>query len=208
MQLMMIKEARDFLKSQRKIGRKVELSGVDEDWVRKEKGKRKRKMKETEIFEREKESHKNRIAKDKYELSSSSSSQLDQSPFRSPVKKSCRGSKAVVINAEVAVALDRSQMSNRRAMAVLAPVASGVGSNVEELSLSASTIHRHRRIHSDAKAAEIKESFSPTVSLTVHWDVKLMPALTNGKVVDRLPILVSGWRSLQAACCPGHRWKS
>ena len=148
MQLKKIKEDRDFFKSQRKIGREGELSGVDKDWVRKGKMKRKRKMKETERFEREMESHKDRIAKDKYELSSSSSSQLDQSPFRSPVKKSCRGSKVVVINAEVAEALDRSQMNNRGAMAVLAPFASGVGSNVEELSLSASTIHRHRRIHS------------------------------------------------------------
>ena len=54
MQLMMIKEDRDFLNFQRKIGRGGELSGVDEDWVRKEKRKRKRKMKETERFEREK----------------------------------------------------------------------------------------------------------------------------------------------------------
>ena len=167
------------------------MSGVNEDRVRKEKRKRKQKMKETERFEREKESHMDRIAEDKYESSSSSSSQLDQSPYRSPTKKSCRGSKAVVINAKVAAALDRSQMSNQGAMAMLVPFASGLGSNLEELSLSASTIHRHRRIQSEAKAAEIKESFSPTVPLTVHWDGKLMPALTNGEVVDRLPIPVS-----------------
>ena len=104
----------------------------------------------------------------------------------------CGGSKAIIINAEVAAALDRSQMSNRGVMAVLDPFASGLGSNVEELSLGSSTIHRHRRIHREAKAAEIKESFSPTVSLTVHWDGKLMPSLTNGAVVDRLSILVPG----------------
>ena len=73
-------------------------------------------------------------------------------------------------------------------MAVLVPFASGLWSGVEELSLSDSTIHRHRRIHREAKAAEIKESFSLTVPLTVHWDGKLMPSLTNGEVVDRLPI--------------------
>ena len=83
-------------------------------------------------------------------------------------------------------------MSNRGSMAALDPFVSGLGSNVENLSLSASTIHRHRRIHREAKAAEIKESFSPTVPPTVHWDEKLVPALTNREDVDLLPILVSG----------------
>ena len=145
----------------------------------------------TERIEREKESYKDKIEKDKYESSFSSSSQLDHSPCRSPAKKSYRSSKAVVINAEVAAALDRSQMSKRGAMAVLVPLSSGLGSNVEELSLSASAIHRHQRIHREAKAPEIKES-SPTVPLNVRWDGKLMPALTNREVVERLPILVSG----------------
>ena len=90
-------------------------------------------------------------------------------------------------------ALDRSQMSNRGAMAVLVHFASGLGSNMEELSrLSAGTIHRHRKIHRETKAVEIKESFSPTVPLTVDWDRKLMAALTNWKVVDRFFIFVSG----------------
>ena len=126
MQLMTIKEDRNFLKAQSEIARKRKMSGVDEDWVRKEKRKKKRKMKEKEKCEREKESHKDRIAEDKYESSSSSLSQLDESPSRSPVKKLCRGSKAVIINAEVAATLDRSQMSNQGAMEVLVPFASGL----------------------------------------------------------------------------------
>ena len=81
---------------------------------------------------------------------------------------------------------------SRGAMAVFVPFASGLWSGVEELSLSASTIHQHWRIHREAKATEMKESFSPTVPLTVHWDRKLMPSPTNGEVVDRLRILLSG----------------
>ena len=77
-------------------------------------------------------------------------------------------------------------------MAVLVAFVSCLGSNVEELGLSDSTIHRHWRIHREAKVAEIEESFSPTVPLTIHWGGKLMPSLTNGCVVDRFPILVSG----------------
>ena len=71
-------------------------------------------------------------------------------------------------------------MSSRGAMAVLVPFASGLGSNVEELSFSSSTIHRHWSIHRESKAAEIKESFYATAPLTVHCDGKLMPSLTNG----------------------------
>ena len=81
---------------------------------------------------------------------------------------------------------------SRGAMAVLIPFASSLLSSLEEHSPNASTIHRYRRIHREVKAAEIKESFSPTGPLTVRWDGKLMPSLTNGEVVDRLPILVSG----------------
>ncbi|XP_076064446.1 uncharacterized protein LOC143038792 [Oratosquilla oratoria] len=85
---------------------------------------------------------------------------------------------------------------------VLVPLASALGSNVEELSPSASTVHRHRSKHREERAAEIKESFSPTIPLTVHWDGKLMPALTNGEVLDRLPILVSGEGVLKLLAAP------
>jgi hypothetical protein len=202
MQLMTIKEDCDFLKAQRGHRREGKMLGVDKDWVGKEERKRKRKMIETKRLKLEKEAYKDRITTVQYESSSSSSSPLDQSPCTSPVKKSCRGRKAVVITSEVAAALDRSQISSRGAMSVLVPFASALGSNVEELSVSASTIHRHRSKHREEKAAEIKESFSPTVPLTVHWDGKLMPGLTNGEVVDRLPILVSGEGVLKLLAAP------
>ena len=38
-----------------------------------------------------------------------------------------------------------------------------------------------------------RDGFNPTVSLTVHWDGKLIPALTGKEKVDRLPVLVSGF---------------
>ena len=62
-QLMAIKEDRDFLKAQKKTGREGKMLGMDEDLVRKEEWKMKRKMKE---------SYKNRIAEDKYESMSNS----------------------------------------------------------------------------------------------------------------------------------------
>ena len=38
----------------------------------------------------------------------------------------------------------------------------------------------------------IRETFNPQIPLTVHWDGKLLPALTGKDNVDRLPVLVSG----------------
>ena len=38
----------------------------------------------------------------------------------------------------------------------------------------------------------IKKSFNPNIPLTVHWDGKLLPALTGTDKVDRLPVIVSG----------------
>ena len=63
MQLMTIKEDRDFLKARRKTGRKGKMSGaeVDADWVFKE--KRKRKMKKTERLKRENNSHSTELRK-------------------------------------------------------------------------------------------------------------------------------------------------
>ena len=196
MQLMTIKEDRDFLVAQRKPGREGKMAGVDDDWAKKDERKRKRAEHEVKRLEKEEETQEERTATVEWESSSAASSSSEPGECRTPTKHPCTtGSKKVlkkVITPDIAAALDRSQISNRGAMAVLVPFASVLGSNAEELSLSTSTIHRHRRQHRVEKANEIKQSFSPKVPLTVHWDGKLMPALTADKVEDRLPVLVSG----------------
>ena len=57
-------------------------------------------------------------------------------------------------------------------------------------------------IHREVKTAKIKESFSLTLPLTVHWNGKIMPSLTNGEVVDLLPILVSGEGACKLLAAP------
>ena len=39
---------------------------------------------------------------------------------------------------------------------------------------------------------EIRASFVPNSSLTIHWDGKMLPALMSKESVDRLAVLVSG----------------
>ena len=63
---------------------------------------------------------------------------------------------------------------------MLVPFASALGLNVDKLGLSYSTIRRQRCKHREEKAAEIREFFSPTIPLTLHWDGKLsIDALTD-----------------------------
>ena len=51
-------------------------------------------------------------------------------------------------------------------------------------------------------ASSAQDKFDPTVSLTVHWDGKLIPALTGKEKVDRLAVLVTGLRVDQLLAFP------
>ena len=70
------------------------------------------------------------------------------------------------------------------------------------LAIAPSALRRQRCKHREEKAAEIREFFSPTIPLTLHWDGKLMPSLTNDGTVDRLPIIVSGEGVLKLLAAP------
>jgi len=92
----------------------------------------------------------------------------------------------------VAAALDRTLLSDRNAVYVLSAAASSLGHDVQELSINRSNIRRSR-INTRQRIAElIKEYFDPSIPLTVHWDGKLLPALTGTDKVDRLPVIVTG----------------
>ena len=88
-------------------------------------------------------------------------------------------------------ALDRTKMSNRKAMMVVTATAQSLGQNVDQIVLNRSTVRRLRQRHREQMSKKIKEAFKADVPLVVHWDGKLITDLT-GKQVDRLPILVSG----------------
>jgi len=64
------------------------------------------------------------------------------------------------------------------------------------VTLSASTIRRRRIAHRKVLASKVKEQFAATVGskpLTLHWDGKLLPDVTQWKTkVDRIAILVTG----------------
>ena len=80
-----------------------------------------------------------------------------------------------------------------------------MGRDVNELNINRSSIARARQWHRTCLVSGLKSSVKDdlkNVSLTVHWDGKLLPDLTGNKKVDRLPILVSGSEVIQLLSVP------
>ena len=80
-----------------------------------------------------------------------------------------------------------------------------MGRDVNELNINRSSIARARQWHRTCLVSGLKSSVKDdlkNVSLTVHWDGKLLPDLTGNKEVDRLPILVSGSGVIQLLAVP------
>ena len=107
-----------------------------------------------------------------------------------------------IVTADLSASLDRSNVTDRAAMAVIGETAKSLGHSIYEFTLSTSSIRRSRRNHRKQLAAEIFKTFSPDSPLTVHWDGKLIPDLTDCKNVDCLPILASTQGETQLLSVP------
>ena len=97
-----------------------------------------------------------------------------------------------LVSPALSAALDRTGISNRNAAFVLAATVDSLGLPIEDFKLSAETIRRTRRTNRQLRANEIRKSFSVEDALVIHWDSKLLPALTGTASVERLAIYVSG----------------
>ena len=78
--------------------------------------------------------------------------------------------------------------------------------NIKEFALNRSTIRRSRQQQRKQFATEVFQKFSPTKSVIVHWDGKLLLDLTRKQNVDRLAMLVSCQAETQLLCIP--QWPS
>lgn len=58
--------------------------------------------------------------------------------------------------------------------------------------INRSSIHRYRERFRSEFNKELRKSFSqPLTAAVVHWDGKILPALTGNEYVDRLPVLIT-----------------
>jgi len=89
-------------------------------------------------------------------------------------------------------ALDRTKLSSRQAASVLAETAESLGQDLCEVNVNRMSIHRHRKKNRSKSVSQLKQNFHVNGPITVHWDGKLMQALTGREHIDRLPVIVTG----------------
>ena len=205
--LIKIEEDKLFLQAQWEKGRRGRMAGVDLALARKDERRMMRAVAEAERQAQEKASSAQAFTTVELESSSSSSSpasegegsRSDLNPdvdVSSPKRQQGARGVVQVVTPEVAVALDRTNISDRKAAHIFSAMASSshLGENVGKLIISPSGIRRARIKCREALATEIKDTFRPQVPLILHWDGKITEdcSLPGQETVDRLPVLVSG----------------
>ncbi|GBO01654.1 hypothetical protein AVEN_30552-1 [Araneus ventricosus] len=91
-------------------------------------------------------------------------------------------------------ALDRRELSMRDSVFILEATIDALGCNIDEFPISKSPIQRIRTEKLKERAENIKIDFQSKVPdvVTLHWDGKLLPALSVRKSKEeRFPIVIS-----------------
>lgn len=99
-----------------------------------------------------------------------------------------------ILTPDVAVALDRAQLSNSKAAMVLSATSVALGVNIMNISLSMESIRRARIAAREQINAEIRQSFQIDTDFVIHWDGKILPDLTGSNTLehtDRLAIVIT-----------------
>ena len=76
-------------------------------------------------------------------------------------------------------------------MHIVAPTLKAAGLNVEDLTLSKSSIYEYRKVVRKSLGESVEEKFSPNTPLIAHFDGKFLPD-HNGVTFDSMPVVVSG----------------
>lgn len=199
MKIITIQEDKEFLLAQREKGRRGNLAQVDKVLFLKENKIAKRKELITKSANREKkecEDMRERVSLAESESDADNSSDDDNdvpfepTPLVSGAAKISRPRKTIAPS--MAAALDRTNVSNRKASIIFTTAAHSLGVNVQEMATSSSAIRRSRTRLRATAAELIKQEFNPQCPIVVHWDGTLLPALSGKELVDRLPVIVSG----------------
>lgn len=107
-----------------------------------------------------------------------------------------------LVDAEMVMTLDRTTTTSRNATYLLASTSKRLGVNFQDVILSHSTVHRRRNKHRKAIAEASNRNLDRENITTLHWDGKLLPDITGEDIVDRLPILVSGYNVEELLAVP------
>jgi hypothetical protein len=204
LQLITIDEDINFLLAQREKGRRGYMAGIDKELAdqeerKKEKEEKYKRFREKQLLE---EQHKMTLAELDFSCASSEEGHSEEENAASKPKKKKRGRKNI-ITSDLASALDRTKVSDREAVHILSATAFSLGQDLNECALNRSTIRRRRRENRKTKANSLKGSLPQGIPLIVHFDGKLLPALTGDDKVDRIAVLVSGGGVCKLLGAPG-----
>lgn len=211
MRLMKIQQDRNFLEDQRNL-RKMIITSQDNEFIEKQdrvckrlalEEQRRLKATESEMLHSNNKTCNstdintdNHVLEDEdeksdeddvYKPSSSIKLKLNESLSDQPSKP-----KKKIVTSCVASALDRNKISDRQSVKLIVPIVAALEHNPALMSISRSTIRRHRKEARKQCADNIKNLFSmKELPVIVHWDGKILPDILGNEKVDRLPILVS-----------------
>ncbi|ESN95740.1 hypothetical protein HELRODRAFT_184448, partial [Helobdella robusta] len=212
MQLIRIQEDIEFLEDQRG-SRRMQMSGIDKDLTKKEERTEQRKCKKEERKEREQErmtestslhlsssddsDSEQQDTEDNYEIEipvyyKKQISEVEDSLSSSASKKT-RTVQNMLSSPDVASALDRINLSDRKFTVLAAAIAQASGQDIGDTSLSRSTVHRKRQQHRSTIDSSIRQQFQDRDRnpLLVHWDGKIMNDDPHSRT-DRLAVVVTG----------------
>ncbi|ESN92918.1 hypothetical protein HELRODRAFT_165054 [Helobdella robusta] len=194
MQLIRIQEDIEFLEDQRG-SRRMQMSGIDKDLTKKEERTEQRKCKEEERKEREQErmtestslhlsssddsDSEQQDTEDNYEIEipvyyKKQISEVEDS-LSSRASKKTRTVQDMLSSPDVALALDRINLSDKKFKVLAAAIAQASGQDIRDTSLSRSTVHRKRQQHRSTIDSSIRQQFqdrdrNPLLLLKL-WDV-------------------------------------
>lgn len=107
--------------------------------------------------------------------------------------KRFRGTINIFNNDKVVAALDKSKVSNRDTVHLVAAIVQSLGIDVASLTLNTSSVRLARQKVREARAVKVKEYFKTLElkALVVHYDGKLMEDVNKEGKIERLPIVVA-----------------
>ena len=197
--MMTNEEDKEFLLAQREPGRRGTMGSADFKLAAVQKRSLKRQMIEKE---RQIQCEKDAIATtSKVELGSSSrgsdtDSTCDHDQATSAVQEASfpkrRRATRNVLTPQLAMALDRTKVTDRCAAYIMTETVRSIGQDPTEFNINCTSIQRLRKSHRKSIAGSLKVEFHADCPLVVHWDGKLLRDLTTREHVDRLPIIVTG----------------
>ena len=108
-----------------------------------------------------------------------------------------------VMTTRLSAASDKRKISDRDAVHILIGTIEALGLDVQEFIINRSSIHFHREKIRKEKATDIEKNFKDVKlkAAVVHWDGKLLSALTDKEIVYRLPVILSNGDTEQLLEC-------